>query len=83
MVSIEQMVIGTKLVRIKERTVKRNYMGREIKFLIFDICETIGNGPVMTHKVYREVWVQDEENYFDPNPEETEGEIEAKAVSQA
>ena len=80
MVSITKMVVNTKLVRVKERTIKRNYMGQEIKFLIFDICEPLGNGPVMTHKVYREVWVQDEENYMDPNPEEAEGEIEVKAA---
>ena len=73
MVSInKQTVITTKLIRVKERVLKKMYMGQEIKFLIFDICETMGDGPIMTHKVYREVWVQDDENSFDPKLDDVE-----------
>ena len=77
------MVITTKVVKIKERIIKQKYMGREVKFLVFDVCESMYGEPNVTVNMYREVWVQDEENTIDPQLDQgDEGEIEVKPQAE-
>jgi len=80
--SICQKVIATKVVKIKERVIKQKYMGREVKFLVFDICESMYGEANVTVNMYREVWVQDEENMVDPQLEQDDGEIEVKPQAE-
>ena len=76
-ISIKKVVPTTKVVKIKERIIKQKYMGKEVKFLIFDICESTYAEANVTVNMYREVWIQDEENMLDPDLDQgDEGEIE-------
>lgn len=75
-------MIATKVVKIKERVIKQKYMGREVKFLVFDICESMYGEANVTVNMYREVWVQDEENMVDPQLEQDDGEIEVKPQAE-
>ncbi len=76
-------VVTTKVVKIKERTIRQKYMGKEVKFLVFDICESMYAEANVTVNMYREVWVQDEENMIDPQLEQDESdEIEVKPQSE-
>ena len=79
MVISEEKVITTKVVKIKERKIKQKYMGREIEFLVFDVCESTYSEGNVTLDMYREVWVQDDENNIDPQLEQDDGEIEIEA----
>ncbi|MBI4162459.1 MAG: hypothetical protein HY513_02155 [Candidatus Aenigmarchaeota archaeon] len=79
-ISSKKVVVTTKVVKIKERVIKQRYMGKEVKFLVFDICESMYAEANVTVNMYREVWVQDEENNIDPQLDHgDEGEIEVEA----